>query len=161
MKKTKVDDLFYTCSQANLISKELVDRLKLETYSHLSLYSLGLVNKGLGIKVTKQCKIIFDIDKKIIDEVIVDVIPLDLYGVVFGSPYMYVRDVIFIRKANQYLLVKDGNSYIISSYLGDSNISLVRTNESQKFINASGKFALLMLRGMSDNGSMFSNKEQA
>jgi hypothetical protein len=37
-----------------------------------------------------------------IDEVGLDVVPLDVSGVVFGIPYMYVRDAIFIRRANQY-----------------------------------------------------------
>jgi hypothetical protein len=30
----------------------------------------------------------------------VDVVPLDVCGVVFGSPYMYMRDAIFTKKEN-------------------------------------------------------------
>jgi len=33
-------------------------------------------------------------------EVDLDVVPLDVCGVVFGSPYMYMRDEIFMRRAN-------------------------------------------------------------
>lgn len=36
----------------------------------------------------------------LIDEIEVDVVPLYVYGVVFGSPYMYMRDVLFVRRAN-------------------------------------------------------------
>jgi hypothetical protein len=32
----------------------------------------------------------------------VDVVPLDVCSVVFGRPYMYMRDVIFMRRANKY-----------------------------------------------------------
>jgi hypothetical protein len=44
-----------------------------------------------------------------------DVVPLDVCGVVFGSPYMYMRDVIFMWRANQYHLIKDGKSFIINA----------------------------------------------
>jgi hypothetical protein len=37
----------------------------------------------------------------------VDAIPLDVCGLVFGSPYMYTRDKIFTRRANQYHMIKD------------------------------------------------------
>jgi len=43
--------------------------------------------------------------------VVVDVVPLDVCGVLLGSPYLYVRDAIFMRRVNQYRLVKDGKAY--------------------------------------------------
>jgi hypothetical protein len=49
------------------------------------------------IKVTKQCKIKFVVSVDFIDEVELDVVPLDVCGVVFGSPYMYMRDAIFME----------------------------------------------------------------
>jgi hypothetical protein len=39
------------------------------------------------------------------DEVEVDVAPLDVCGVVFGSLYMYMKYTIFIRKENKYYIV--------------------------------------------------------
>jgi hypothetical protein len=61
-----------------------------------SPYPLGWVNKYLEIKVTKQCKIKFLVSADFIDEVELDVVPLDVCGVVFVSPYMYMRDGIFM-----------------------------------------------------------------
>jgi hypothetical protein len=52
----------------------------------------------------KQCKIKFVVSAYFIDEVELDVVPLDMCGVVFGSPYMYMRDAIFMRRENQYHL---------------------------------------------------------
>jgi hypothetical protein len=72
---------------------------------------LGWVNKDAKIKVTKQCKIKFAVSADFIDEVELDVVPLDICGVVFGSPYMYMRNAIFMGRANQYRLIKDGNTY--------------------------------------------------
>jgi len=47
---------------------------------------LGWVNNEVQIKVTKQCKIKFVVSVDFIDEVKLDVVPLDVCGVVFGSP---------------------------------------------------------------------------
>lgn len=46
-------------------------------------------------KVTKQCKFKFAIDANFIDELEADVTPLDVCKVTWGSPYMYVKDVVF------------------------------------------------------------------
>ena len=52
------------------------------------------------IKVEKQCKIKFATSVDFIDEVELDVVSLDVCGVLFGSPYMYMRDVIFMQREN-------------------------------------------------------------
>jgi len=59
----------------------------LYVHDHLIIYPLGWVNKD-------------SISVYIIDEVYLDVTPLDVCGVVFGSPYMYIRDVIFMCREN-------------------------------------------------------------
>jgi hypothetical protein len=76
----------------------------------------------------------------------VDVVPLDVCGVVFGSPYMYMRDAIFMRRENKYHLIKDGKYFIINAHKGKSNISLVSANQAKKLISSSRKFVLLFLR---------------
>ena len=89
---------------------DLVCKLGLEVHDHPSPYPLGWVNKDTKIKVTKQCKIKFAVRVDYINEVELDVVPLDVYGVVFGSPYMYMRVAIFMRRSNQYQLIKDVES---------------------------------------------------
>jgi hypothetical protein len=49
-----------------------------------------------------------------VDEVVANVVPLDICGVILGSPYLYVRDSIFRRRENKYRLVKDGNAHAIN-----------------------------------------------
>ena len=90
----------------------------LEVCGHISAYPLGCVNKYANLKVNKLCKIRFAISADFIDEVDLDVVPFDICGVVFGSPYMYMRDAIFMRRANQYHLVKDGKLFIINTHKG-------------------------------------------
>ena len=53
------------------------------------------------------------INAYLIHEVEVDAVPFDACRVVLGNPYMYVRDVIFMKKANHYHLIKDGKSFTI------------------------------------------------
>jgi hypothetical protein len=107
-----VDALFDSHLQANLIAKDLVNELGLEVQDHPHPYPLGLVNKDAKLRDTKQCKIKFDVSANYVDEVEVDVVPLDVCGLVFGSPYKYIKNVIFIRSANQHYLIKDGKSFM-------------------------------------------------
>ena len=146
VKNTKIDSLFDSGSQDNLIATDLVSKLGLEVHDHPSPYPLGWVNKDAKIKVMKQCKIKYSISANFINEVEWDVVPLDVCGVVFGFPYMYMMDAIFICIANQYRLIKDGKSYIINKHKGKLNISMVSANQDKKLISSNNKYALLFLR---------------
>jgi hypothetical protein len=68
----------------------------LEVHDHPRPYPLGWVNNDAEIKLIKQCKIRFSISAYFINEVELDVVPLDMCGVVFGSPYIYMLDAIFM-----------------------------------------------------------------
>ena len=102
IKKTKFDALFDSGLQVNLIPAELVKKLGLEVRDHPNPYPLGWVHKDAKLRVTKQCKIRFSISVDFIDEVDLDVVFHDVCGVMFGSPYMYMQDAIFMRRAKQY-----------------------------------------------------------
>ena len=54
-----------------------------------------MANKSTQIKVTKQCRLRFAITNNYIDEVELDVVPVDICGVVLGNPYLYDRDAVF------------------------------------------------------------------
>jgi len=62
--------------------------------------------------------------------------PINVCGVVFGSPYMYLRDVIFMRIENQYHIIKDGKYFIISVDKGKSKIFVVSDNQANKLISS-------------------------
>jgi uncharacterized pyridoxamine 5'-phosphate oxidase family protein len=88
-----------------------------------------------------------------------DIVPIDVHGAVFGSPYIYMRDEIFMQRANQYLLIKDGKSYIINAHKGKSNISLVSANQDNKLISYSKKHVFLFLRENQSNDESMRVKE--
>jgi len=126
-KHTKIDILFDNGSQVNLISEAIVNKLGLETKPHKKPYPLGWVCDNTKLQVTRQCKIRFAITSKFIDEVELDVVLLDICGIVLGSPYLYDRKAKFYREENKYQLMKDGIEYIVRAYQMKNNISLVST----------------------------------
>jgi hypothetical protein len=71
------------------------------------------------------------------------VIPLDICGIVLGSPYLYDRKAIFFREENKYHLKKDGVEYIVRSHKVKTNLSLVNARQMQRLINSSKSFVHL------------------
>ena len=61
----------------------------LVTKPHLKPYPLGWVCDEEKLNVTKQCRDRFAIASKLIDEVDLGVVLLDICGIVLGSPYLY------------------------------------------------------------------------
>ncbi len=94
-KQTNIDTLIDSGSQVNLISEEIVKQLGLETQPHKKPYPLGWVCKDKRMQVKKQCILEFAITSNFIDEDEFDVVPLDIYGIVLGSLYLYDRNDIF------------------------------------------------------------------
>jgi hypothetical protein len=110
----KFDSLVDSGSKANLISdEEVVNNLGLETKPHPKPSPLGWICVDNNLQVTKQCKIKFAITSNYVDEVELDIVPLDICGIVLGSPYFYDRKTIFYREENKYFFKKDGKEYIV------------------------------------------------
>ncbi|CAF4234567.1 unnamed protein product, partial [Adineta steineri] len=82
-----------------------------------------------------QVNLIFE--EVFLNEVVLDVIPLDICGIVLGSPYLYDGNAIFFREDNKYHLKKDGVEYIIRSHKVKTNLSLVNVGQMKRLINSS------------------------
>jgi hypothetical protein len=149
-KHTKIDTLFDTGSQENLIFEETVKKLKLETIPHPKPYPLGWICDNAKLQVTRRCKLRFAITANFIDEVELDVIPLDICGIMLGSPYLYDRKAIFHRHENKYHLFKDGVEYIFRAHTKKMNLSLINAGQMKRLVNASKNFVLLMIKPKED-----------
>jgi hypothetical protein len=149
-KHTKIDTLFDIGSQANLIYEETVKKLKLETIPHPKPYPLGWICDNAKLQVTRRCKLRFAITANFIDEVELDVIPLDICGIVLGSPYLYDRKAIFHHHENKYHLFNNGVEYITRAHTKKMNLSLVNAGQMKRLINASKNFVLLMIKSKDD-----------
>jgi hypothetical protein len=118
----------------------------LQVHNYPIPYPLGWVNKDVEIKVMKQCKVKFEVSVYFINEVKLDVVPLDMCGVLFGIPYMHMRDETFMRRVNQYHLIKDGKSFINNAHKFKSNILLVSANQAKNLNSSSKKYVFISLR---------------
>ena len=145
-KHTKIDTLFDSGSQENLISEDIVKKLNLETTPHPKPYFLGWICDNAKLHVTKTCQLKFSITAHFLDEVELDVIPIDICGIVLGSPFLYDRRDIFHRHENKYHLFKNGIEYIVRSHNKKLNVSLVNAGQMKRIVNVSQNFALLMVK---------------
>jgi hypothetical protein len=102
---------------------------------HPKPYPLGWVCDKEKLNVTKQCRVRFAIASKLIDEVDLDVVPLDICGIVLGSPYLYDRKAIFFRHENKYHLTKWGVEYIVRAHNMRVNSTLVSVGTNEKTHN--------------------------
>ena len=88
----------------------------------------------------------FAITAHFIDTVELDVVPLDITGMVLVSPYLYDRKAIFHRHENKYHLFKYGKEYIVRAHRKKTNIAMVNAGYVKRLVNSSNKFVLLMIK---------------
>ena len=88
----------------------------------------------------------FAITAHFIDMVELDVVPLDITGVVSGSPYLYDRIDIFHRHENKYHLFKDSKEYIVRAHRKKIDSYLVNAGKMKRLVNASQKLTLMMIK---------------
>ena len=106
-----------------MIVEDLVARLGLPVISHPCPY--GWVSGNSEVKVTQQCNLRFAISSQFIDDVLVDVVPLGLHGIVLGSLYLFDKKVVFHQEENRYHLLKEGVKFIIRSNRSRTSPSLL------------------------------------
>jgi hypothetical protein len=145
-KHTKIDTLFDSGSQVNLISEALVKKMGLETKPHPKPYPLGWVCDKAKLNVTKKCRFIFSIASKLIDEVDSDVVSLDICGIVLGSPYIYDRKTIFFHHEKKCHLTKGGVEYIVRAHSMRVNTTLVSAGQMKRLINNNKRYVLMVVR---------------
>eukprot|EP00253_Pinus_taeda_P025542 PITA_25542 len=124
--------------------ESLVKKLLLQTKQHSKPYPLGWIHDKAKLNVTQQCKVKFVIASKLVDEVELDVIPLDICGMVLGSPYLYYRKVVFFRHENKYQITKDGVEYIVRAHQNKFSVSFVTAGQMKRLVNSS-KGCMLMV----------------
>jgi hypothetical protein len=82
----------------------------------------------------------------LIDEVDLDVVSLDICGIVLGSPYIYDIKVVFFHHENKYHLTKGGVEYIVGSHSMRVNTTLVSGGQMKRLINTNKRYVLMVVR---------------
>jgi hypothetical protein len=99
-------------STDNLVSKEMVEKLELETTVHLKPYKVSWFQKGHQVMVTKQCLVEFKIGGYR-DEILCDVIPMDVCHIFLGRPWQFDKNVIHDGRKNTYTLENNGRTHML------------------------------------------------
>jgi hypothetical protein len=99
---------------------------------HHKPYSLKWISNNHKLHIKKQCTLKFAISSKFVDEAMCDVAPLNEFGMVLNSPYLYDCKEIFYRQHNQYHLVKEGNEYVLHAQHLKENQSLQTMEQLRK-----------------------------
>lgn len=72
-------------------------------------------------------------------------VPVDICGVVLGSPYLYDRDVVFYRREHKYHLKKEGVEFFVRAHKFKSNLDLIVTNQVKQFTSSS-KYVVMFIK---------------
>eukprot|EP00268_Persea_americana_P065958 TRINITY_DN8890_c0_g2_i2.p3 TRINITY_DN8890_c0_g2~~TRINITY_DN8890_c0_g2_i2.p3 ORF type:complete len:362 (-),score=78.59 TRINITY_DN8890_c0_g2_i2:4238-5323(-) len=86
----------------NIVSQEMVDKLKLNTEPHSKPYRISWFKKGNEVKFTKRCLVSFSMGKNYHDNVWCDVVPMDVCHILLGRPWQYDRHVTHDGRKNTY-----------------------------------------------------------
>jgi hypothetical protein len=78
----------------------MVERLELETVSHLIPYKFSWLQKGHQVTITKQCLVECNIGGYR-DDILCDVIPMDVCQLLFRRQWKYDRNVIHDGRKNK------------------------------------------------------------
>jgi hypothetical protein len=118
----------------------------LETKPHPNPYPISWLCDKEKLNATKQCRIGFAIASKLIDEVDLDVVPLDICGIVLGSPYLYDIKEVFFRHENKYHLTKGGVEHIVRAHIKRVNMTLVSAGKMKRLITTNKRYVLMVVK---------------
>ena len=92
----------------------------------------------------------FAITASFVDTVELDVVPLEIIGIVLGIPYLYDRKAIFHHHEKKYHLFKYGKEYIVRAHHKKTNIAMVNVGHVERLVKSSKNFVLLMIKPKDD-----------
>ena len=75
-----------------------------------------------------------------------DVVSLDICGIVLGFPYLYDRKAVFFRHENKYHLNNGGVEYIVRAHSMRVNTTLVSERQMKRLINTNKRYILMVVR---------------
>jgi len=101
-------------SYANVVSLSMIEKLGLQTMTHLHLYNIQWLNQSKGIQVNSRCLVSFSIGKNYQDELWCDVIPMDACHMLLGRQWLYDRKVMYNGFLNTYSFTKDSKKITLA-----------------------------------------------
>lgn len=75
-----------------------------------------------------------------------DVVPVDICGVVLGSPYLYDHDVLFYREEHKYHLKKYVVEFVVRAHKSKTQLNLVVAIQMKQLIISNKRFSLMRVK---------------
>ncbi|GKD93110.1 putative receptor protein kinase ZmPK1 [Tanacetum coccineum] len=101
-------------SSENIISRDIVTRLKLTPKKHPKPYKIGWIKAVGEVRVTEQCEVLFAMGKYK-DTVLFDIVDMDCH-VLLGRPWQSDMNVVHKGKENTYTFSKEGRKFTLCPY---------------------------------------------
>ncbi|GJT69452.1 putative ribonuclease H-like domain-containing protein [Tanacetum coccineum] len=105
-------------STKNIVSRDIVQRLKLPTEKHPNPYRIGWIKSVGKINITKRCKVPFTIGKYK-DEVVCDIVDMDACHIFLGRPWEFDVNATHKGKDNTYSFRVNGVKKILFQEMED------------------------------------------
>lgn len=96
----------------NLVSTEVVEKLKLKRKKHPTPYKVSWLQKGYQLIVNEQCEVELQLGK-CIDKILCDVMPMDVCDRLLGRPCQYDKVAMHDGKNNTYKFRKYGFNHTL------------------------------------------------
>ncbi|GJS46089.1 putative receptor protein kinase ZmPK1 [Tanacetum coccineum] len=101
-------------SSENIISRDIVSRLKLAPRKHLTPYKIGWIKAVGEVRVTEQSEVLISMGKYK-DTVLFDIVDMDCH-VLLGRPWQFDLNVVHKGKENTYTFSKGGRKFTLCPY---------------------------------------------
>ena len=138
----------------NMVSKEMVDKLKLHCEQHPRPYRIAWFKKGNEVTVNKRCLIKFSVGKNYKDEAWCDVIPMDACHLLLGRPWQYDRRAMHDGGKNTYTFWKDGSKVVLLPLKDEGKTeSMLSEKELVKEMKVTGFCYALVMRRREEEGT--------
>ncbi|GJV37346.1 putative receptor protein kinase ZmPK1 [Tanacetum coccineum] len=95
-------------SSENIISRDIVTRLKLTPKKHPKPYKIGWIKAVGKVRVTEQCEVLIAMGKYK-DTVLFDIVDMDACHVLLGRPWQSDLNVVHKGKENTYTFSSNNN----------------------------------------------------
>ncbi|XP_074278634.1 uncharacterized protein LOC141602228 [Silene latifolia] len=126
--------LVFAGSCANVVARDLVDELKLQTKDRVKPYKLHWLNGENGIQVKKQALVSLSLGPYT-DEVWCDIIPMNACHILLGRPWQFDRKVEHDGRANVYSVMKGNVRYNLKP-MSPNKIKESKTKKGSMFMEA-------------------------
>ncbi|GJS85143.1 putative receptor protein kinase ZmPK1 [Tanacetum coccineum] len=116
-------------SSENIISRDIVTRLKLTPKRHPKPYKIGWIKDVGEVRVTEQCEVLFAMGKYK-DTVLFDIVDMDCH-VLLGRPWQSNLNVVHKGKENTYTFSKGGRKFTLCPYSDEVQATTTKEKKNQ------------------------------